>query len=390
MMFIEERCERCGTCLAECPYLDLTKEDAKNEVISLIETKIASESIKKCIGCAYCDTICPTKSNPRELMREVTTKELKNEGLPCFYLPHEEIELNDATLALDLGDERLRKNIQQYQHPPKSSHMFYLGCGLSYVQTDLINTKLLDEFPKMGGVKYCCGSYTKIFGEEEVIIKGRTLLEDFNVLGIHKFIVFCPGCIRMLNTYSNLIPEFKKSIELQTFSSYFIEKYHKDELKIKNKIKERITFHDPCAWRNLDKKIFDGPRELLEILGAEVVEMKHNLNKTLCCGSSLAGSNKEYFKVVSGMRISEAKEIEATTIAVSCTGCLALAKPAKGSNIELYHILELVQKAIGENPPHKIIETSEKYRELINQTIKYYPEILKDKCKIKDGRIQYL
>jgi Fe-S oxidoreductase len=390
MIFIEENCEQCGTCLAECPYFDFSKEDAKKEVIKLIETKTASDETRKCIGCAYCDTICPTQSNPRELMRDVSTKELKSQGLPCFYLPHEEIQVNDATIVLGEESEILKNNIWQYQHPPQSSHMFYLGCGLSYVQTDLINTRLLDEFPKMGGVKFCCGSYTKIFGENEVRIKGRTLLEDFKTLGIQKFIIFCPGCLRMMDMYSNLIPEFKKSIELQTFSSYLIEKYHKDELKITNQIKDRITFHDPCAWRNLDKKVFNAPRELLEILGAEVVEMKHNYNKTLCCGSSLASSDKDFFNFISGMRISEVKEIEATMIAVSCTGCLALAKPAKENNIELYHILELVQKAIGEKPPHRIVETSEKYRELINQTIKNHPEILKDKCIIKDGRIQYL
>jgi len=388
--FIEENCEGCGTCLAECPYFDLSKEEAKREVIDLIETKNLSESIKRCIGCAYCDTVCPTKSNPRELIREVSIIKFQSQGLPCFYLPHEKIEFNDATIALNLGGEELKKKVHQYQHPPKSKQMFYLGCSLSYVQTDLINTKLLEEFPKIGGVKFCCGSYTKLFGTDEVKIKGRTLLEDFSTLGIIKFIIFCPGCLRMMDMYSNIIPEFKKSIELQTFSAFLIEKYHKDELKIKNQIKERITFHDPCAWRNLDQKVFNAPRELLEILGAEVVEMKHNFNKTLCCGSSLASSDKDFFNFVSGMRISEAKEIEANMIAVSCTGCLALAKPAKENNIELYHILELVQKSIGETPPHKIIETSEKYRELINQTVKNHPEILKDRCIIKDGKIQYL
>ncbi|MFX0032846.1 MAG: (Fe-S)-binding protein [Candidatus Hodarchaeota archaeon] len=391
MSFIEENCERCGTCLAECPYLtDLSTEQAKREITNLIETKILGESIKRCIGCAYCDAICPTKSNPRELIREASIERFKSQGLPCFYLPHEEIEINDATIALNLGDEGLKKKVHQYQHPPKSKQMFYLGCGLSYVQTDLINTKLLDEFPKIGGVKFCCGSYTKLFGLDEIEIKGRNLLEEFCAFGIEKFIIFCPGCLRMMYIYSNIIPEFEKSIKLQTFSAFLVEKYHKDELKIKNQIKERITFHDPCAWRNLDKKIFDAPRELLEILGAEVIEMKHNFNKTLCCGSSLANSDKDFFNFVSGMRISEVKEIEATSIAVSCTGCLALAKPAKENNIELYHILELVQRAIGEDPPHKIIETSEKYRELINQTIKNHPKVLKDKCIIKDGRIQYL
>ncbi|MFX1409516.1 MAG: heterodisulfide reductase-related iron-sulfur binding cluster, partial [Promethearchaeota archaeon] len=145
---------------------------------------------------------------------------------------------------------------------------------------------------------------------------------------------------------------------------------------------------DPCAWRNLDPKIFEGPRELLEIIGAEVVEMKHNRKKTLCCGSPVSDSDKEFFEKVSGMRISEAKEIDANSIAVSCTGCLALAKPSRSYNIETYHIIELVQIAIGEKPPHRIIEVSEKFNELIENTISKNPDLLNQKYLIKNGKIK--
>ena len=60
--------------------------------------------------------------------------------------------------------------------------MYYLSCTLPYLQTDLLNTKLFSDLPKIGGDKYCCGGYTKMFGEKGVKIKGRSLLQNFKEL----------------------------------------------------------------------------------------------------------------------------------------------------------------------------------------------------------------
>lgn len=391
LKFVEESCERCGKCLTQCPYLEISEEEAKKEINNMINKGTISEVLKDCLGCAYCDVICPTQSNPRELIREINSKIIIKEGLPSFYIISDEIPLNSATLALEIEPEIKKKNLKKYLNPPKSEEMFYLGCGLSYIQTDLVNTKLLEDLPKIGGDKYCCGGYVKNFGKEEIKLKGKSLMHKFKEFGVKKFIVFCPGCLRMMKgVYSNLLPEFQESFKFQTFSSYIIEKYHQGDLNITNKIKKRITFHDPCAWRNLEKpgsKLFESPREFLEIIGAEVVEMKHNRKKTLCCGSPAFDVSEELFKTASGMRISEAQEINAEMIAVSCTGCLALAKPSRERKIETYHIIELAQMAIGEKPLHRTIELKQKYNNLVEKTIKENPNLLKEKSKIKNGKI---
>ena len=192
----------------------------------------------------------------------------------------------------------------------------------------------------------------------------------------------------MVSMYSKLLPEFRDGIEFQTFSQYLVEKYHCDEIQFPEKFNEKITFHDPCAWLGLDAKVFNAPRELLEILGFEVVEMKHNQKKTLCCGSPVRDSNKELYNKITDMRLMEVEDIEVNKIVVSCTGCLSIAKPAKERNIETYHILGLAQMAIGEKPPHRTIELREKYQGLIENTIKESPDLLNDKVILKNGKIQ--
>jgi Fe-S oxidoreductase len=82
MIFLEEKCERCGTCLIKCPYIEVSKEDAEKEIKNLIETRSKSELLEKCIGCALCDSLCPTKSNPSLLIREISDKNAKKEGIP--------------------------------------------------------------------------------------------------------------------------------------------------------------------------------------------------------------------------------------------------------------------------------------------------------------------
>ncbi|MEJ2251199.1 MAG: (Fe-S)-binding protein [Candidatus Lokiarchaeota archaeon] len=247
---------------------------------------------------------------------------------------------------------------------------------------------ILDEYPKIGGTKYCCGAYVKSFGEREIKIKGKNLLNQFLSLGIEKIIIFCPGCLRMMEMYSNLIPEFKEKIEIQTFSNYLIQKIENGDIFFKHKIDKNITFHDPCSWRNLSQIIFEGPRKLLNLLGAHVVEMEHNYKKTLCCGSPLLSSSEDYFNKVSGLRISEAQKAGADYIAVSCTGCLALAKPAQRENIEVYHILELVKKAFGDKIPHKIIEKSEKFNKEVKKILNKNPKIIAKRSIIRDGKLQ--
>ena len=60
------------------------------------------------------------------------------------------------------------KGLKKYSDPPKSSDMFYAGCALPHLFPELAKTSLLEIYPIVGGMKYCCGGYVlDSFGEEE-------------------------------------------------------------------------------------------------------------------------------------------------------------------------------------------------------------------------------
>jgi Fe-S oxidoreductase len=389
-MFDEETCNRCGICLSECPFLQLSLEKAKEEISKLIETK-TSEIIRNCANCSYCDVICPTQSNPAELIREIKLRKNRKEGVGSLTLISEEVPLNLMSIGLEWETGEKMENLKKYTNPPKSKSMFYIGCSLSYIYTDLAKTKLLDSLPLVGGMKYCCGGYVhSLFGEEEARIKGEKLLGEFNKLGVEKLISFCPGCDLMIRgVYPKIIEEY--NIESQTIIEYLVEKYHKGELEFTNKIDQRITFHDPCPWRSLDRKIYESPRELLEIMGAEVVEMKHNKEKSLCCGYPVLIRNGELAGRIANQRVAEAEEQGADAMAFICTGCVAaLSKTAVEKSIEAYYITELAQMAIGEKPPHRIVEVTNRAIEHTAKEIGQNLGLIKDKYLIKGGKIHRL
>ena len=387
-LFNAETCTRCGTCLNQCPFMLLHIEEAQNEVSKMIETKSSEAVIEKCGNCLFCDIICPTQSNPSALTKEIQSKNYLKNGVENIRLMTEENPTNIMSLSLEVANEELKKDVELFSNPPNSKALFFVGCSITYFYPDLVKSKILEEFPVMGGLEYCCGAYAeRYFGDIEGRIKGTELFEKFKKLEVEKLITFCPGCERAISkVYPTLVDGY--NIENQNIINYLIEKYHEGELDIKNKINQRITFQDPCNWRERDKKIYEAPRELLEILGCEVVEMKHNKEHSLCCGSPVRARDMSLGKKIGRKNILEAKEIEADAIAFVCQCCLStLALQASNKKIETYYITELAQMAIGEKIPHTQVESMEKIQNYIFKRILEDPNIMKQHGIVKNGKI---
>jgi Fe-S oxidoreductase len=354
----------------------------------MVDTRRSRKVLTNCASCSYCNIICPTSSNPYDLIKEIRLKSYRKSGMRSTALITEEVPHNLMSIALEIDTEAKKRDLIGYENPPKSDKMFYVGCGIPYCFPDLVKTELLRSIPLIGGMKYCCGGYVhSYFGDGETRIKGLELQEKFKNLGVRKLITFCPGCDLMIKgVYPSIIDDF--SVEGQTIIDYLIEQYHEGKLIVKNKIPQRITFQDPCPWRNLNKKIYDSPREFLEIIGAEVVEMKHNKEHSLCCGAPLMISNRALSAKIAKERILEARNVNTEIIAHICTGCLStLSKYASESNIQSYYITELAQMAIGETPTLKILENAKFLQKQVIKTITKNPNILNDKYIITDGKV---
>ena len=347
--------------------------------------------INGCASCGYCDSICPTESNPFALMCEVLLKSNTEQGVGGLFLISEEVPFNLFSMAMDFENEEKKSILERYSNPSRSAEMFYSGCALPKLFPDLTKTRLLERYPVVGGMKYCCGAPVfDSFGEAEARIKGVKLLDDFKKLGVKKLINLCPGCDAMLGgVYPKFIDEF--DIECQTLTDHLVEMHRSGELDFGKKFKKKVTFHDPCTWRGLGPGVYESPREFLELIGAEVVEMEHNRGNSLCCGFPPNPKvPPPLSEKIAERRVSEAIEQGAEAIAVNCVGCLNLSPKAAEMEVDTFHVIELAQMAIGETPAHRINETLGNTMGVVMEKIGENPNIMTDKYVARDGKIQRL
>jgi Fe-S oxidoreductase len=115
------------------------------------------------------------------------------------------------SIGLEFEKEEKLNYLDSESKSLPAKEVFYLGCSLSYIYSDLAKTNLLKGLPMIGGMKYCCGGYVNnnLFGKEEAQIKGRQLLKELKQIGIERMVTFCPGCDRMISgVYPEILPEF--------------------------------------------------------------------------------------------------------------------------------------------------------------------------------------
>ena len=142
-----------------------------------------------------------------------------------------------------------------------------------------------------------------------------------------KLVSNCTTC-DCFNIIKNEYPELGGSYEVLHHSVFLQQLINSGRLKINGggEFKGKtITFHDSC-YLGRSNNIYEAPREILEALDADLVEMKSCKTNGLCCG---AGGGHAWLEENQGTRINHMRtdqflETGADTVAVSCPFCLQM------------------------------------------------------------------
>jgi Fe-S oxidoreductase/nitrate reductase gamma subunit len=86
------------------------------------------------------------------------------------------------------------------------------------------------------------------------------------------------------NTIRNEYPDFGGKYEIQHYTTLLKQSFAEGRLRVANPLKYRVTFHDPCHLGRFNKG-YEAPRELLALLGCELVEMGRCRANSFCCGA---------------------------------------------------------------------------------------------------------
>jgi Fe-S oxidoreductase len=239
--------------------------------------------------------------------------------------------------------------------------LFWVGCAGSFDDRAKKITKAVVKilnacnvkFAVLGTEENCTGDPAKRAGNEFTFqMQAYMNIEVLNAYEVKKIVTACPHCF---NTLKNEYPELGGNYEVIHHTQLIQSLINEGKLTLKEggMFKgKKITFHDPC-YLGRANNVYDAPRELIEKLDAELVEMKRCKTKGLCCGAGGAQMFKEAEKgnkEVNIERTEDALEVKPNIIATGCPFCNTMMTDGvknfnKENEIQVLDVAELIAGA---------------------------------------------
>lgn len=238
--------------------------------------------------------------------------------------------------------------------------LFWVGCAGSFDDRAKKITrafvKILNNvgvnFAVLGTEESCTGDPAKRAGNEFLFqMQAMGNIQILNAYEIKKIVTTCPHCF---NTLKNEYPELGGNYEVLHHSQFLQQLIDAGKLTVQGGAfkGKKITFHDPC-YLGRANEVYEAPRELIEKLDAELVEMKRCKSNGLCCGAGGAQMFKEAEKgdkEINIERTEEALEIKPDIIATGCPFCMTMMTDGvklknKESETKVFDLAELIAKA---------------------------------------------
>ncbi len=207
--------------------------------------------------------------------------------------------------------------------------LFWVGCAGSFDDRAKKITKALVKILHHVGVKYavlgteesCTGDPAKRAGNEFLFqMMAMQNIQVLNGYEVKKIVTACPHCF---NTLKNEYPELGGNYEVIHHTQLINQLIGEGKLSLAGGGEykgKRITFHDPC-YLGRANDVYEAPRELIEKLDAELVEMKRCKSKGFCCGAGGAQMFKEAEKGDKEVNVERTEEALGTSPNVIATGC---------------------------------------------------------------------
>lgn len=239
--------------------------------------------------------------------------------------------------------------------------LFWVGCSGSFDDRAKKITKAVVKilnhcnvkFAVLGAEENCTGDPAKRAGNEFTFqMQAMMNIQVLNGYEVKRIVTACPHCF---NTLKNEYPELGGSYEVIHHTQLIQDLINTGKLALKGggTFKgKKITFHDPC-YLGRANDVYDAPRELIEKLDAELIEMKRCKTNGLCCGAGGAQMFKEAEKgnkEVNVERTEDALETRPDLIATGCPFCNTMMTDGvkhfeKENEIKVLDVAELIANA---------------------------------------------
>ena len=243
----------------------------------------------------------------------------------------------------------------------KADLAYFAGCTASYVENDIAQaaTLLLDragyEFTTLGNDESCCGIPLLVAGQwdvwEEIL---RHNVSEMKKRDVKTVVTSCPACWL---SWAQLYPEWceklgiEYDIEAKHYSELLSDSLQRGDLTFTEEVPMRVTWHDSCHMGRAGG-IYEPPRDVIKAIpGVDFVEVEHNRQEGLCCGSvlTLIGEPQVAHRI-GDHRLQEAIDVKAEAMLAACPCCqfqLRVSADRMGTDMPIYDLAWFAAKGLG-------------------------------------------
>ena len=353
------------------------------------------DMIYQCQMGGACDVSCKIDRDlePLQVMQELRIKCVEDGQLVPAHIPVlDSLRKEDNTMLgrkADRGKWADGLDVKDLTKE-KAEVLYHAGCRYCFDQELWPIARSGVSILKQAGVdvgilgreEACCGGRVYEMGYEAELVKyADHNLDAWKNAGVKAVVTPCSCGYQAFKVLYDKIGK-KPPVEVYHFTEYLDKLIREGKLKFTKKVPLKVTYHDPCHlgrlsepwihWEGVEVKVggqmivhepprkyrrggdgvYDLPRDILKAIpGLDLVEMYRIREYAWCCGAG--GGVKETYPDfalwTAAERLTEASEVGAEALVSACGWCkrnFTDAAHETGSKLEIYDIIDLVQRAI--------------------------------------------
>jgi heterodisulfide reductase subunit D len=331
-------CVECGKCTSLCPVTKIDQEFAPRRIVvkaqeGLEEDLRSEKDIWTCLTCEICNDMCPYEVDFSGFIQGLRSI-VKEYGNVPICSEAGVVNTMQRLTGKTKRQNRLRWLTDDLRIKEKGDVFYFTGCAhqLSTIfpdkggelrRTPASAVKILNAAgiePVVSNEEVCCGHDLLWTGDEESFeMLMRRNVEVIKRSGAKTVVFSCPEGLRTFEIdYQDFLGDL--DFEVVHISEFLLDLIDNDDLDIDSK-GLKVTYHDSCRLgRHL--QIYDPPRELMEAIGMDLVEMPNNKEKAICCGVNAFANCSEISQALQLERLKEAKATGAEMMLTFCPKCL--------------------------------------------------------------------